>query len=95
MSKSLIGEGVSPAEEMLLSFGRTAAETEPDTASEKPKPAPKKKATPKKPAKETRDIHVSLVLTPSMADQLKERAWKKRTSVNKLVEEIIADYLNK
>lgn len=63
------------------------------------KPTPKKKPAKKKapaPAQEeTRDIHVNLVLKPSLADALKDEAWTQRRSLNNLVEEILTAYIDK
>ena len=61
------------------------------------KPQPKKKPAKKKePAQEERrDIHVNLVLKPSLADALKDEAWQQRRSLNNLVEEILTNYIKK
>ena len=90
MSKRII-TGDSPAEEMLLSWSTPKEET--------PKKAPKKKSSgskPKEPAKkEIRDVHVNLVLKPSLVEALKDEAWSQRRSLNNLVEEVLTAYIDK
>lgn len=86
MSKRII-TGDNPAEEMLLSWSTPKEE------------APKKKTSgsrPKEPAKkEIRDVHVNLVLKPSLVEALKDEAWSQRRSLNNLVEEVLTAYIDK
>ena len=90
MSKRII----SPAEELLTSLN-APQEEEPVT----PKKAPKKKSTgsgAKKPAKkENRTRRVQLVLTPTLYEQLNDRAWSDRQSVNETIIQAIEEYLKR
>jgi len=77
-----------------LSFISSASDPDEKPAPKK-KPAKKKAPAPAPSKEERRDIHVNLVLKPSLADALKDEAWTQRRSLNNLVEEILTEYVNK
>ncbi len=76
-----------------LSFISSASDPD-EKPTAKRKPAKKKAPAPAQ-SEERRDIHVNLVLKPSLADALKDEAWTQRRSLNNLVEEILTEYVNK
>ena len=91
MSKRII----SPADELLTSLNAPLEEepVTPKKSTAKKKPSGSRTDAPAK--KEIRDVHVNLVLKPSLVEALKDEAWKQRRSLNNLVEEILTAYTKK
>lgn len=67
-------------------------------STEEKKPAKKRKEIQTKaepPKKERREVHVNLVLKPSLVEALKDEAWTQRRSLNNLIEEILTNYIER
>lgn len=78
------------AEEMTKIFGR-----KPRKASSTPKKRPQARRALPQFDEETKSRRLQVLLTPSLYDELRERASEERMSVNEMINTILKDYLRK
>lgn len=92
MSKRII-TGDNPAEELLLSW--STPKEEPAAPKKTPKKKPTGSGAKKTPKSENRTRRVQLVLPPSLYEQLNEKAWSSKQSVNETIIQAITEYLKR